>query len=47
VYMWKPFLRLWKIKVKTDQNQIEVGNIVVDVVRKDIKNLHLRVYSPT
>ena len=33
--------------MKTDQNKIEVGNIVVDVVRKNIKNLHLRVYRPT
>ena len=33
--------------MKTDQNKIEVENIVVDVVRKDIKNLHLRVYRPT
>ena len=28
-------------------HQIEVGNIVVDVVRKNIKNLHLRVYQPS
>jgi predicted metal-dependent hydrolase len=27
-------------------HQIEVGNIAVDVVRKDIKNLHLAVYPP-
>ena len=33
--------------MKPDQNKIEVGNIVVDVVRKDIKNLHLSVYRPT
>ena len=33
--------------MKTDQHKIEIGNIVVDVVRKDIKNLHLRVYRPT
>lgn len=42
-----PDLKQLKIKVKKDQHQIEVGNIVVDVVRKDIKNLHLRVYHPT
>ena len=27
-------------------HKIEVGNIAVDVVRKDIKNLHLAVYPP-
>ena len=30
----------------TDQAQIEVSGIPVDVVRKDIKNLHLAVYPP-
>ena len=30
-----------------DNHQIEVGNIVIDVVRKNIKNLHLAVYPPT
>ena len=33
--------------MKTHKHQIEVGNIVVDVVRKNIKNLHLRVYQPS
>ena len=28
-------------------HQITVGNITVDVVRKDIKNMHLAVYPPT
>src|SRR4051794_22907968 len=28
-------------------NQITVGNVLIDVVRKDIKNLHLAVYPPT
>lgn len=28
-------------------NQITVSNITVDVVRKDIKNMHLAVYPPT
>lgn len=28
-------------------HRIAVGNIVVDVVRKDIKNIHLAVYPPT
>lgn len=27
--------------------QITVGNVLIDVVRKDIKNLHLAVYPPT
>lgn len=27
-------------------HQIEVNGLVVDVVRKDIKNLHLAVYPP-
>ncbi len=26
--------------------QIQLGNIVVDVVKKDIKNIHLSVYPP-
>jgi hypothetical protein len=29
-----------------DYHQITVGELVVDVVRKDIKNLHLAVYPP-
>jgi predicted metal-dependent hydrolase len=29
-----------------DMHQIRVGDMVVDVVRKDIKNLHLAVYPP-
>ena len=28
-------------------SQIKIGDITVDVVRKDIKNVHLRVYPPT
>ena len=27
-------------------HQLTVGDLVVDVVRKDIKNLHLAVYPP-
>ena len=27
--------------------QIQLGDIVVDVVQKDIKNIHLSVYPPT
>lgn len=29
-----------------EQHQLQVQNLVVDVVRKDIKNLHLGVYPP-
>ena len=32
--------------MSTNAHQIIVGEIVVDVVRKDIKNLHLAVYPP-
>ena len=28
-------------------SKIEVGNLIIDVVRKNIKNLHLAVYPPT
>jgi predicted metal-dependent hydrolase len=27
--------------------QLKIGNITVDVVQKDIKNIHLSVYPPT
>ena len=27
--------------------QITIGNIKIDVVRKEIKNIHLAVYPPT
>ncbi len=32
--------------MSTDRHQIEVGGIPVEVVRKEIKNLHLGVYPP-
>src|SRR5437660_8469400 len=32
--------------MSTEQHQITVNGLVVDVVRKDIKNLHLGVYPP-
>ncbi len=32
--------------MSTEKHQITVHNLVVDVVRKDIKNLHLAVYPP-
>lgn len=27
--------------------KLDIGDIVVDVIRKDIKNIHLRIYPPT
>ncbi len=33
--------------MNTDMEKIKLGNITVDVVQKDIKNIHLRVYPPT
>ena len=41
-----PFLNWSRISVNTDTHQISVSDVVVDVVRKDIKNLHLAVYPP-
>lgn len=35
-----------KNKVNTEAYKIKVGGLLVDVVRKDIKNLHLAVYPP-
>src|SRR3989440_13047821 len=32
--------------MSTEKHQIIVSGLVVDVVRKDIKNLHLAVYPP-
>ena len=32
--------------MNTELHQIVVSDLVVDVVRKDIKNLHLAVYPP-
>lgn len=33
--------------MSTDRHRLEVGSISVEVVRKDIKNLHLGVYPPS
>lgn len=30
-----------------EQEQLKLGNITVDLVQKEIKNIHLRVYPPT
>src|SRR5712671_5153734 len=32
--------------MNTEKHQITVNGLVVDIVRKDIKNLHLGVYPP-
>src|SRR5437879_4257859 len=32
--------------MSTEKHQIIVSDLVVDIVRKDIKNLHLAVYPP-
>lgn len=40
------FLQLLKSKPITKMHQIHLGNIVVDVVHKNIKNLHLSVHPP-
>ena len=37
----------WRsIRMNTEKQQIHINGLVVDVVRKDIKNLHLGVYPP-
>ena len=33
--------------MSTDASQIQLGDIAVDVVLKDIKNVHLSVHPPT
>jgi len=33
--------------MNTDMEQLKLGNITVDVVQKNIKNIHLSVYPPT
>ena len=42
----KPFLNWSSIKVATNRHILAVGDLEVEVVRKDIKNLHLGVYPP-
>jgi len=41
-----PSTRLLRTNVTTERHTIEVRGIPVQVVRKDIKNLHLGVYPP-
>lgn len=40
------FSRSSRTNVTTDRHQLEVSGISVEIVRKDIKNLHLGVYPP-
>ena len=40
-------MQLLKNKVNTDIQQIQIGNISVEITKKNIKNLHLRVNPPT
>jgi predicted metal-dependent hydrolase len=35
------------INRNTDMHQIEISDVTIDVVRKDIKNIHLSVYPPS
>jgi predicted metal-dependent hydrolase len=43
---WDGFLQLLKKKVNTSIHQIHIGNITVEVRKKNIKNLHLSVNPP-
>lgn len=40
------YLKLSKNKKNTSNYQLTVGNLLIDVVKKDIKNLHLSVHPP-
>ena len=40
------FLKSSRTKANISMHQITVGELEIDVVRKDIKNLHLAVYPP-
>jgi predicted metal-dependent hydrolase len=40
-------MQFLKIKKNTDIQQIQIGNISVEITKKNIKNLHLRVTPPT
>ncbi len=41
------FLRSLKSRATSDMQQIQIEDITVDVVKKNIKNVHLSVYLPT
>ena len=40
------FLQVFKYKKNTDVKHIQIDNITVEVRKKNIRNLHLRVMSP-
>jgi predicted metal-dependent hydrolase len=40
-------MQFLKIKKNTDIQQIQIGNISVEITKKNIRNLHLRVTPPT
>src|SRR5437762_6185548 len=44
---WRPSLRSRRVNVATDRHWIEVRGTPIEIVRKDIKNLHLAVYPPS
>lgn len=43
------YSKLSKIKKNITEtiHQITIGDLVIDVIRKDIKNMHLSVHPPT
>lgn len=44
--MWSGFSSLSETRMNTEHRHIEISGIDVEVVRKDIKNLHIGVYPP-
>ena len=42
----KRFLKLLSSKTNPKHDTIEIGDICFDVIRKDIKNVYLRIHSP-
>src|SRR5712691_10987826 len=44
---WIPSLRSSRTSVGTKRQHIEIRGLPIEVVRKDIKNLHVGVYPPT
>jgi len=44
--MWKEFSRLLKSNMNTKSNTLELADIFIKVIHKDIKNVHLSVHPP-
>src|SRR5262245_60369926 len=44
--LWAAYSKLLKLSVSTNRQQIEIGGLTVEVVRKEIKHLHVGVYPP-